>query len=805
MPLPESIQRWIITRAWRHSFEAKDVTRGLGYANSPPISNLEIREDGEDLIIHADVRGTQRRPYHVELEIYPLDRDIECAAECTCPVATQCKHGAAVLEFLSRSPSRANAASSPAAPTKLSPDIGNWVRLLGLDAEHAQSRAKSRDFLAYCIEPPSEFRHDTTPVIELRKASDGPQVGLRVNSGRARARADSPAAYFQDDDIPLVALYQSLGRDPFDSPPLQGKGWNTLIDGALRMGRLFYGREGGTYVRLEMGPTNKVKPVWRENPDGGVRPALHFDGHSDLTLLPLDPPYYLDPENGRIGRLESKTHASILKRWQSGPTLAAETATKLEEHLAPLTARGLPAPVSRPTETLPAAPPQPHLRVANASLGPRYDRYPTVLGELRFSYHDSPPFDPLAHSQPPECSWLRGGKRCLSTRNLKAERKHEKHLEKTGLNPLHKLFRSQEFAPEQSHHLTFSNPFPSIQSAWMNWIENHADTLRAEGWTIEVDPDTGLVVHDVGEFVPAIEAEPDHGIDWFRFDLKGEVDGKPISLLPFIAEALRHGLPDPDETDLPDSLLFTAEDPDGGFIRFPTDRFLEICHHVAHLFQGNPDAEPRLDRIAAAGLAHSLEMDGSGTVRALAEFGRKLSDIQGLPARKPPATLQADLRPYQLEGYRWLRFLADNGLNGILADDMGLGKTVQTLAFLAAHRPKKAAHKPSLVIAPTSVITNWAAEAARFTPALRTLLLHGPERKQHFGEIPTADLVLTSYPLLARDHETLQEQPWHTIVLDEAQAIKNPRTAAAKHACSLDAAHRFCLSGTPMENHLGEL
>ncbi|NJM37778.1 MAG: DEAD/DEAH box helicase [Akkermansiaceae bacterium] len=215
-------------------------------------------------------------------------------------------------------------------------------------------------------------------------------------------------------------------------------------------------------------------------------------------------------------------------------------------------------------------------------------------------------------------------------------------------------------------------------------------------------------------------------------------------------------------------------------------------------------APVRFDRLAAAGVADSLKIDSSETIRALAKLGHNLRNISTLPPAEIPKNVKAELRHYQEEGFRWLQFLADHGLNGILADDMGLGKTVQTLTHLAAEVAKNPG-KPSLVIAPTSVVPNWAAEAEKFTPHLKVVLLQGKERAEDFKQISAADVVLTSYPLLTRDFETLSKQDWHLIALDEAQYIKNPKAQSAINACKLKSAHRICLSGTPMENHLGEL
>jgi superfamily II DNA or RNA helicase len=172
-----------------------------------------------------------------------------------------------------------------------------------------------------------------------------------------------------------------------------------------------------------------------------------------------------------------------------------------------------------------------------------------------------------------------------------------------------------------------------------------------------------------------------------------------------------------------------------------------------------------------------------------------------------PGNLADRLRPYQRTGVNWLRHLSANGLGGILADEMGLGKTVQALAALAAGYGDKSTlqHKPSLVICPTSLVSNWQAEAARFTPGLKTLLLHGPNRQTRFADIAGYDLLITSYALLRRDSEQYARWEFDTVILDEAQNIKNRFSQNAQAAKALNAAHRFVLTGTPMENSLNDL
>ncbi|MEA9980077.1 SNF2-related protein, partial [Pseudomonas sp. RTS4] len=153
----------------------------------------------------------------------------------------------------------------------------------------------------------------------------------------------------------------------------------------------------------------------------------------------------------------------------------------------------------------------------------------------------------------------------------------------------------------------------------------------------------------------------------------------------------------------------------------------------------------------------------------------------------------------------WLQYLRTHGLGGILADEMGLGKTAQVLAHILLEQQAGRLDQPALVVLPTSLVFNWQAEARRMTPSLRVLALHGPERAADFSRMGQYDIVLTTYPLVWRDLDALARQPFHLLILDEAQTVKNAAARSAGAIRRLQARHRLCMTGTPMENHLGEL
>jgi SNF2 family DNA or RNA helicase len=200
--------------------------------------------------------------------------------------------------------------------------------------------------------------------------------------------------------------------------------------------------------------------------------------------------------------------------------------------------------------------------------------------------------------------------------------------------------------------------------------------------------------------------------------------------------------------------------------------------------------------------------DATVTVAAGGAFGELLARLRNGAGQAAPAPsgFVGTLRPYQARGLAWLWTMSALGLGACLADDMGLGKTVQLLAFLL-QRLESRDERPALLVAPTSVLGNWERETERFAPNLSVIRHYGSERPRTANDIPrkAGTLVITSYGLLRRDGELLSSVPWSTVVLDEAQNIKNAASITAKAARSLLASHRFALTGTPVENRLAEL
>ncbi len=257
-------------------------------------------------------------------------------------------------------------------------------------------------------------------------------------------------------------------------------------------------------------------------------------------------------------------------------------------------------------------------------------------------------------------------------------------------------------------------------------------------------------------------------------------------------------------------LLAKVKNSSGRFIQIGEGQFLALTQEFKKRLEDmNIYAEESDDKDSSEILVHPLaalpleELTNQTSTFADAGWKNQLSRIREAQNFSPemPSTLQAELREYQTEGYNWLARLAYIGVGGCLADDMGLGKTLQALAIILSH----AIDGPSLVVAPTSVSTNWQSEVHRFTPTLNLVTLPTKNRKKTIDELGRFDLLITTYTLLQQETEMLSKVKWQTVILDEAQAIKNAATKRSKAAMSLSAKFKLITTGTPIENHLGEL
>jgi len=332
--------------------------------------------------------------------------------------------------------------------------------------------------------------------------------------------------------------------------------------------------------------------------------------------------------------------------------------------------------------------------------------------------------------------------------------------------------------------------FPRLQKEWQVTLEERLEHSTR---------------HKVERIEPKFEITSS-GVQWFDFSVGFESgDGQKFSA----AEIQRLLLAGQSHTRLRN----------GKFALIDTGAVEELQEVLLDCAPEQRDGRYRLAQTQAGFVEATLRQQGWQAQAPAAWRERARQQAGETRLECPPlGELENVLRPYQKEGVAWLRFLRENGFGGILADEMGLGKTLQTLALLhsgtgvapvSEQVTKENGDRrdacPTLVVCPTSLVFNWVAEARKFTPGLRVLALHGPERHALFDQIPHSDLVITSYALIRRDLEKHRAIEYDTVILDEAQHIKNRQTQNAQAVKAIRARHRLVLTGTPLENSVLDL
>jgi superfamily II DNA or RNA helicase len=370
-------------------------------------------------------------------------------------------------------------------------------------------------------------------------------------------------------------------------------------------------------------------------------------------------------------------------------------------------------------------------------------------------------------------------------------------------------------------HLDDCAVSPGTQADYVVAVNGDVDTLcafaaytvpqlRALGWQIEIDPAFPWQV--VGGDVPLYAAAlPDRERpDWFGLELGVEIEGQRVDLLPTLLEML-DGAGDLGALVRPGRRCVAVRVDERRWLPVPPARLRLLAKVLVELYRdGTKLRAPAVRAPLIAELCATLH-DGTRPLRWVGDTKIR-EQAYGLalgPRRAAriiaPDRLCAELRPYQREGVAWLQHLREHGAGGVLADDMGLGKTLQTIAHVLIEHEQGRLDRPAMIVTPTSLVGNWRRELAKFAPTLKVIAYHGPDRHDHFAELAHHDVVITTYPLVARDRDELAKIPLHMVVLDEAHAIKNCEAQASAAVRCLDTRHRLCLSGTPVENHLGEL
>ncbi|MES2258703.1 MAG: DEAD/DEAH box helicase [Pseudomonadota bacterium] len=673
--------------------------------------------------------------------------------------------------------------------------------------------------LIYVLAPTSGGRHVALCLYKARLRPNG-DVAAATPVSEVFSLLSAPPTFLLPGDEDLIRFFVAMRSGPNSqtgsATEPRGKIGAALLMMLSEQEKLLWANSwadvgNGMVYPMKAGPLRQANLAWREEGKGlrlgwQVEPpegARHHGADQIDYMLPTDPPWYID--NLSCGTLFLNQGgaeiplADLQALVAQAPLLTANDKLRVSQLLLAHGLQGLmPLPQPLPQRVRDDVAPKPILVLDAAMLADAAGQRWHDFAVLSYDYDgERVSFDPSQR-----VVRQRGNVTEIIERDEAAEAQALATLTALG-------FKKPGALPLSSVR---GGLLLAGQADWLRFGAEGIAALRAAGWHVEKSSKYRYDVLPVEQWYATVDENPaDGGHAWFDLELGILVQGTQVPLLPLLVQMIRNAPGDFGAKALAghaetDQMLATLAD--GERVALPWNRIKPILATLGELyFNDKIKTSVRMATLDAARLDElarmvDFEWQGGEELRAM---GRRLNQFSSVQRVATPTGLRATLRDYQSDGLAWMQFLREYNLAGILADDMGLGKTVQTLAHILVEKEAGRLTHPALVIAPTSLMGNWQDEAAHFAPELRVLLLQGKDRMQQFEQIKDADLVLTTYALLPRDEEKLREHQFHLVILDESHYIKNTRSKAAQSAGLLQANHRLCLSGTPLENHLGEL
>lgn len=778
-------------------------------ARSHAYSIIDVRWDGH--FLNAEVNCSPQPPRHVRVFFDMIgDKIADVRGACSCKLQN-CEHAAAVLLAESRPDDFIAEAVEPGIGAHLESWLDAFRRRtqpVGPVPKSRHGPIKKEPTLVYilCLNPSG------APEIALhwaRVTTTGEIEEIcHFNSWDTRNFMASEAMTASDREI--VDLLRSWGQE--ESWELtfvvQSRRSAEIFNLLVVTGRFYWTGSTEIYRDTSCHLLNAGAPrsgIIRWQPEHlTYRPALQTEPESPVILY-LDPPWYFDRITGEAGPIVLIVPWGHIQHILEAPPVSEADAHLLHAMLRDISPDLPIAPIGdsrNEIETIDAVP-SAHLtldtiNVHQVDFGE--DRYEKQLdiAVVRFVYGSVS----VSKDTPPLTSIFRkaDGSLVRVNRDHQAEKALLARLNVYGFRPIGRD------AVSPKNRLPMTAMGITIKDRWSDFYRRGVPELRDDGWTVTVSRNFRHNIVRIDSIDGIVRAGAE---GWLDIEMGIKVGGHTIRLEPLLADVFandRRWLNGRLE-EIGDDETVEVRASDGQRLHIPAARIKPVVRNLVDLLQAFPGSRlhvSTLDAHRLLALEDTLgwEFQGADAVRAMA---RRLLDGPGVVDVPLPQGLKGVLRPYQHAGYNWLQFLREANLAGILADDMGLGKTVQTLAHILAEKEAGRLDKPALVVVPKTLVSNWKAEAADFTPDLTVLTLDGPDRKGKFDAIGNHDLVVTTYALLPRDEEQLCQQDYHLLILDEAQYVRNPTTKAAHAIRRFSARHRLCITGTPIENHLLDL
>jgi superfamily II DNA or RNA helicase len=784
-------------RGLRRLLGARTFLRGLDYARRRVVEDVQVAEASAQ----GRVKGSDSDPYTVRVDLTPEGIQSNCTCPAFAKAGQHCKHVAALLITVRDQARGAQPRREPPQPVPQTAHAGGDSKSRRRDRRR---RAVGGGLPPGALVPtPREIGALPPPDASARATGVGawlPPPGqnhTRPIEFRVHARQQGLTVTVLDTEarvplLPSVALaWQSLHPTPdrdalrllrrFESgnprhPAVDVRGEDAADLLPLLAGRRVLLEPALMQLRFSEEP---LKPRFDLEMIGGetIVAKASFERPSDKRRFSLlqggwyegAPGWHVDTSEGIARPIDRRTSPAALLRLLRSPTIAEPVSELVQVIMDGLPRVALEVGAELPDlgQVADVVDLEPTFRMrAGGSL---MEAHVTLIA----AYRDTEVavradgISPPVIIKPPEEGQKRA--RCIRC-DIAAQQAAAERLKALGLRPDE---TGQYFVAHGEQAIKF----------WSEGIGSLPDD-----WDLFVPDD--LVDTQVRSKPIAAHARVSSGMDWLSLKLTFESDGVSVSrdeLARCLAEGKKY-------VRLDDG-SFAAFDPAN--VKAMLDREVELMMAAGKNGRFPLSQAGRLQEL----LGHASEaLVPAGTK----DLFKKLQSIDEIEAAKKPRGLKGTLRPYQEQGLSWLKFIHDIGSGGVLADDMGLGKTLQTIALLLSVKQEEKSVK-ALIVAPTSVVTNWVREIERFAPTLSVALWHGQQRKEQADELETADIIITSYALLRRDEEMLKELDLSYAILDEAQHIKNPMSATAAAAKRLRAKRRLALTGTPIENRLSEI
>lgn len=748
----------------------------------------------------ASVAGSKRQAYSLHI----TEEDGQCFASCSCPVGYNCKHIGAVLFYLEGvleyKQGLGAGADGVAAENKLSipSEIKNWIASLRRPMQpqqiETQKQTAKKQVIFILRTSPFHLKIDIQLQSLKKDGSPSKTIPNALRLDNLLVGGNQAAAFFTEEDWGIISHAIRSGAAGHTEIRLKDiDNVDLFLKKIADTGRLHFELWNGSL--MHWGDERPGNFEWESFPEMLVQRLVCRTTPPAFGCIAIKSRlFYVDIEKNRLGPVLLKEDPDMIPKLLQAPPIPIEQVNDVLDYMEKEASCPNSYKPKKIKQNVIQTKPTAHLLLEPVEEGYAHFKRCRIAAAPHFQYETHK----LAYSfERPKTTLIANQEECsVIQRDFAFEDKMVRTLSKYEARPYFgKIFLD-------GHHCgTCKN------SVLKKFLEKHSDFLTKSGWKIDLHPDFSVKeFHEADDWYVETEQE-DNG--WLSLEMGIEINGVRHNLIPLI-EQITSQLDRNTDRNFLNTPFFILTTEDGIAIKVPAERIKKLIDAFSLEFKTNSGDKLKISEWNLQLLNDAKLADEAANFRwfgdqKFLQLAKQFNKGNPIEKTRPPKNLETNLRPYQREGLDWLHFLRKNRLSGILADDMGLGKTIQVLSYIQSVIESEKKIAPILVIVPKSLIFNWVNEIKKHAPSLSYVILHGDSRKGLYENLSGYDVAFITYSLLAKDKEQLLQHHFYMLVLDEAQNIKNSKTQTYAALQLLKADHRLCLSGTPIENHLGEL